>query len=112
MKTALELAMERAERLQPIPPITDPMGRNWDQPDRKLIEVDGKHALMDRTSFEQLKEYSSTIPTGVYPGKMWKRHDGEFDPRCRPQDCRWLLCWYGPVQDDRCGINFREIILA
>ena len=51
--------------------MTDPMGRHWRQPPRERILIDDTHALMDLATFEQLSEYSCTIPTGVYPGKMW-----------------------------------------
>lgn len=91
----------------PIPPITDPMGRHWDQPDRSRILVDDNHALMDERTFKELGDYSCTIPTGVYDGKMWKR--GE--PYGKPE--RWYLLWYGPSDKlDQCSVNFREIILV
>lgn len=32
MKTAVELAMEKSELLEPIPRMTDPLSRSWDQP--------------------------------------------------------------------------------
>lgn len=60
-----------------IPPITDPMGRNWGQPDSSLITLDKTHALMSMATFNRLAEYSASNPSGVYVGKMWKRHDGE-----------------------------------
>lgn len=73
-----------------IPQITDPLGRYWEQPSRDGILVDDKHALMDYRTFEKLLDYSSSQPTGVYPGKMWRsrRRDG------------WVLCWYGDVTED------------
>lgn len=41
---------------------------------------------------EALPEYSCTMPTGVIPGKMWRRHDGSFDPKCK--DPVWLIGKY------------------
>lgn len=97
-----------------IPPITDPLGRYWDQPPIERIAIDDTHALMTHEDFTLLPEYSASMPSGVYPGKMWRRRDGAFDPRCRPEDRRWLLCWYGIVPGDAtvCSNNFREILIA
>lgn len=80
-----------------IPPITDPMGKNWDQPPTSSILIDDTHAVMTRATFEALAEYSATFPSGVYEGKMWRRHDGAFDRAfCaaggKPE---WLLMWFG-----------------
>lgn len=96
-----------------IPPITDPMGHYWQQPRTDCILLDDTHALMDSHAFKNLCDYSSTIPSGAYPGKMWKRHDGYHDPRCKRQDWHWLLCWFGHSDDPtRCSINHREILLS
>lgn len=57
---------------QIIPPITDPLGKHWQQPHRRFIELDNTHALMSEQTFKGLKEYSTSIPTGRYEGKMWK----------------------------------------
>lgn len=94
--------------------MTHELSRHWDQPDQNSIILDDTHALMSQRAFEALHEYSASTPSGVYPGKMWKRHDGAFDRRCKPQDRRWLLCWYGIVPDNPnvCSNNFREILVA
>ena len=87
-----------------IPPITDPMGQGWEQPSRQSIEIDDKHALMNRATFNALHEYSRSIPSGVYPGKMWKIHNFETD--------KWYLRWYSASYDPAmCSINVREIII-
>lgn len=87
-----------------IPPITDPMGRSWRQPPTSSVVLDDTHALMSRSTFDELPEYSSSYPTGVYPGKMWK---AGF-PGC------WMLRWYGevPGRPNLCSNNQREILLA
>lgn len=96
-----------------IPPITDPMGKHWRQPPVSAIALDATHALMTRETFEALGEYSTSHPSGVYPGKMWRRHDGAHDPRCKPADRRWLLVWFSDSDlRDRCTVNWREILLA
>lgn len=86
------------------PPIVSPYSLgSWRQPDREQILIDDRHAVMSQRTFEQLLEYSATIPTGVYPGKYWRRHDSG----------RWLFCWYGPLPDpSQCSINARELLLA
>jgi hypothetical protein len=65
-----------------IPPITDPMGKHWNQP--KNVKIMFSSAWIDRSSFEQLMTYQTSLPSGVYEGKMWKRIEGED----------WMLCWY------------------
>ena len=98
-----------------VPPMVHELGRHWRQPDPARILIDDAHALMDRATFEALPEYSGTIPTGVYPGKMWRRHDGayEFAQRRTTKPPRWLLGWYGECDDPkRCSVNFREVLLV
>lgn len=115
MKTALDVANARAEALEVIPPVTDPMGRNWDQPDRKAILVDETHAIMTQRTFDQLKEYSATFPNGVYPGKMWKRHDGAFDLEFLRKGGKpeWMLVWYGNLPNSKfVSNNFRKILIV
>lgn len=88
-----------------IPPMTHELGRYWHQPPRTAILVDDKHAVMSRASFKQLAEYSSSRPSGVYPGKMWK---------AITLDGTAYLCWYGivPGRDDLCSNNTRRILIA
>jgi len=100
----------------PIPPITDPMGTSWCQPARAYITIDDKYALMSKLTFECLAEYSCSQPSGVYPGKMWKRHDGAHDRNFiasggKPE---WWLCWFdfserGP---EWCTTQHRIILLS
>jgi hypothetical protein len=110
-----ELAMLRAEALEPIPRITDPLGRSWEQPDRSEIMLDDTHAVMTRRSFNKLHEYSGSFPTGVYEGKMWKRHDGGFDVAFRSRGGKpiWKLVWYGRHANPLLvSNNFREILIV
>lgn len=39
----------------------------------KMI-IDRTDAVMDKATFDNLPEYSCSIPTGVTIGKMWKIH--------------------------------------
>lgn len=84
-----------------IPPITDPLGKYWEQPDLNEIELSLSHAHMNLGSFHELKIYQTSLPTGVYYGKMWKKQDHRG---------RWLLCWYGPNPDPNfISINYLRI---
>ena len=87
-----------------VPDMTDPLGRHWRQPPHDAIVLDNTHAVMTRASFDALSDYSTTIPTGVYPGKMWREEYGG----------RWFLRWFGIVPDrpNLCSNNQREIILC
>lgn len=87
-----------------IPPITDPLGRSWTQPNHESIVVSDKLALMTQQEFDQLREYSGTIPSGVYPGKMWK---------AKLSDGTWQLRWFGESGNpDLCTNNSREIFIT
>lgn len=95
-----------------IPPITSEMGRSWQQPKTDRILIDDTHAIMRKREFDDLAEYSTTKPSGVYPGKMWK---GEyFDPVTHRPTGRWYLSWFGivPDNDKVCSNNHREILLV
>ena len=80
----------------PIPEMTDPLGTSWHQPLREDITVDAVSATMSQATFDALVEYSMSLPSGVYPGKMWKRHDGVYDRQfiARGGKPVWMLCWY------------------
>lgn len=94
-------------RCNVIPPITDPLGKYWDQPSAERILLDDTHALMETETFKALAEYSASIPSGVYDGKMWKRRNGGGE---RPE---WLLVWFGPsTKPATCSINSRKILLV
>ena len=79
------------------PPITDPLGRHWKQPDRERVLVDAEHAVMSEGDFRGLHVYDHTVPTGTYTGKMWR--------------CRNMLCWYGDVDGNDILIESRPVLL-
>lgn len=100
-------------RFHPIPPITDPMGQHWRQPSRFDIEVDDTHALMSQKTFDKLAEYSSSVPSGVYPGKMWKRRVFYLKRFEQHKKDTFLLCWFGEHQDPKlCSNHTRKILIA
>ena len=70
------------------------MGRSWRQPDPKNFAIDSEVAMMSTKDFEALSEYSTTKPSGVYPGKCWKmNHHGT-----------WYLRWFGADDGDPRGL--------
>jgi len=98
-----------------IPPMTHPLGQHWNQPPTSEIEVDDKFARMTQATFDSLPEYSTTRPSGVYEGKMWKRHDGAFDRAFLAKGGKpiWMLCWYGACDDPNMVSNHRrEIVIV
>jgi hypothetical protein len=54
--------------------------------------------LITREEFYNLPEYSASNPTGVYYGKMWRRHNGIYDLefRARGGNPKWMICQYLP----------------
>ena len=84
-----------------IPPITDPPGSHWVQPKAEEILLTDADAVMPVHAFNLLREYSTSMPTGVYPGKMWRAFIGGD----------WFLRWYGevPGNPDVCSNNQRRI---
>lgn len=63
----------------------------------------------EANKFAELGEYSGTIPTGVTPGKRWRRHDGIFSMDGLPPV--WLICEYGPEINETCAIlRYRPLI--
>lgn len=97
------------------PPTEYDWRRYWRQPPLDRILMDGTHALMNMATFEALQEYSASKPTGVFEGKMWRRHDGVFDQEFIASGGKpvWMLCWYGPSdKPDHVSNNHRKILLS
>lgn len=85
-----------------IPVMTHPLSTAWNQPAADRMAVYDDIAIMDRDTLSQLSEYSMSIPSGAYEGKMWRRAAGDD----------WQLCWYGPSEDpEMVSINSRPIRL-
>lgn len=94
-----------------IPTMTHPLSSAWDQPGAHELAVYDDIAIMDHSTLARLHNYSASIPTGVYEGKMWRcATDSGGSQRNYRGD--WELCWYGPSDDpDKCSINRRPIRL-
>lgn len=74
-----------------IPPMTNPLGKHWDQPALSEIVVTSKSATMGQEAFDRLLDYSGSMPTGAYEGKMWRARQYRVDDVLP----HWALCWYG-----------------
>lgn len=102
--TAVEMTMRRVPVVNDpnaIPPMTHPYGKHWRQPDRSRVLIDDKTAVMSATDAESLPEYSTSIPTGAYEGKMWKSNVVG----------KWYLHWYGySPKPEHVSINTRELL--
>jgi len=87
-----------------IPEMADLRGKYWEQPNRDDILIDDESALMNKESFKKLKEYSTSIPSGKYPGKMWKSNCGKE---------LGYLVWFSVSEDPKfLDINHRNIIIV
>lgn len=87
-----------------IPEMTDPLGKYWHQPkDIREAPMDDAHVILTKKQYNSLASYDTTNPSGVYPGKCWKRTNrhGKF------------LVWYGECDDPtQCSINARTILIV
>lgn len=97
-----------------IPPMDDPMGKHWRQPDHSGFMIDDNHVLMTRKEFEALADYSQSQPSGVYPGKMWRTLSRwPYRIPMGPVRFVWCLRWFGISEDPAmCTNNCREILLV
>lgn len=85
-----------------IPEITNPLGKYWQQPDHKNFLISYKYVLMTNKEFKELLEYSTSIPSGTYIGKMWKMNRGD----------KWYLAWFSECEDPKfLNNNYREILI-
>ena len=83
--------------------MTHPLSRYWEQPSRENILIDAEVAVMSAEDFAQLLNYSVSLPTGIYVGKMRKAK----------ADGKWFLRWYDKCDDPQfLSIQTREIILC
>lgn len=74
------------------------------------IIISNENAVMSADAFEQLAEYSTSVPTGVYEGKMWKSKHLLAD-KAEPL---WLLRWYGysNIGPGHVSNHHRQIVLT
>ena len=90
-------------RTNVIPPMTNPLGAHWPQPDRSEVFTDDANAYMSASSAKRLYHYDRSMPSGVYDGKMWLRNHGNDD----------YLWWFGPAEDpNQCTTNYRKLVIT
>lgn len=84
-----------------LPRMDDPLGKHWPQPSdlRERVQVHETHAAISERDWLALPRYDHSLPSGVYPGKAWRRSK--------------FLCWYGPDRNGRCRIAvLRALVTA
>ena len=74
-----------------IPPITDPMGHHWSQPDLSDVLMDDITVILTQQQFDMLAEYSTTDPSGAYHGKCWKARSYQVDDQTFRPTGPWML---------------------
>ena len=84
-----------------IPEMTNELGKYWDQPSRDEMEFSENEVFMDDNTFKQLKNYSTSVPTGCYEGKMWKSLGAKG----------WYLRWYANLNPTHCQIKSKLIFI-
>jgi hypothetical protein len=111
-----DLAVHYASGTSVIPAIPETFCTSWKQPPLSLYGISATHALMTLATFRELKEYSASSPSGTYPGKMWRRHNGAWDKQFLDQGgtAEWLLCWYAVSHSNPkwCMTETRKILLT
>lgn len=86
--------------------MTHPLSIYWDQPEVDNILIDSDCAMISEDDFKKLHEYSTSIPTGMYEGKMWKSKVVIKDEEM------WYLCWYeNDMIPERVHINSRKLVV-
>lgn len=94
----------------PIPPMTDLLGRHWEAPSVEEIVFDYEYAYMTKKTFDKLGEYSTTLPSATYAGKMWKT----CIPKTKKSKLHWRLRWYEdhPTDPKKLLIPSRRIVIC
>jgi len=90
-----------------IPSMTDPLGKYWSQPELSKILIGEVYAAMSQETFNQLKDYSLTNPTGVYEGKMWRSQHNQ-----NGMMFHYLHWWENSEDPDKCKHHTRKILIV
>lgn len=92
--------------LHVIPEIDLDRMHYWRQPPRERIVINDSYAYMSAMTWLSLAAYDETIPTAVYPGKMWR-----CSPSRGPDAGRHFLLWFGTVEGkpNLCSNNIRDV---
>lgn len=88
-----------------IPPITDPLGKYWEQPDISEIKFEDGKAIMSLRTQKKLGTYDFSLPSGTYVGKMWKCKRMRFFNH-------YNLCWYDEIIGNEITIKRVPIVIG
>jgi len=58
-----------------IPIIESTLGKDWNRPSLDKILVDDYCAVMEKETFDALLNYSFSLPSSLYSGKMWRQNN-------------------------------------
>lgn len=74
-------------------------------------QIVGKYIFIAKFEFDQMPDYSATIPTGAFVGKMWKRKE----PYCGTHadgSVKWFVGHYTDHPDKtKVGIRWYDVQL-
>lgn len=91
-----------------ICPMTHLLSQHWEQPGLGDFTVDSEYAYMDLDDFWKLPDYSTSEPSGVYEGKMWRSSVYIDDDKERT----WILRWFGlSDKPDTVILDWRRIVI-
>lgn len=69
---------------------------------KSTILFDDHTAIMSRKEFDKLLTYSTSLPTGAFIGKRWKRQEQKPDKNGWPVFIdSWLMGEFAPNPDDK-----------
>lgn len=86
-----------------IPLMTHPLGKYWEQPSLDKILIDDEYAVMTIETLKEIHDYSHSIPSGIYEGKIWRGSDDKKE---------WYLNWWGfGSSPEKVTHNVRKILI-
>lgn len=72
--------------------------------------VDDTHAFCGPADFGNLLDYSCSLPSGTYLGKVWKRSNAFYVGRNHDEPLTWQLAEYVPCDiPGQIGIKWRDL---
>ncbi len=79
----------------------------WRHKRHELPYLDDPEHVWTSDELEMLDDYSSSIPSGVFVGKFWRRGEPYSNPT------KWFLGEFVDIGDPKnLGINWRELHVA
>lgn len=85
--------------------------KEWPGPQLGIVIPLSGPVWLTMEQFKALSDYSCTVPTGVVPGKRWKRRKVYQYKGPEPLPREWLLGYYDPSDEvGRCITGFRQIL--